>query len=59
MLDFSQEFLVESEHKIARAEAEILQKLLNAKFIKKKKKKKIFKSRPKTKTQIEFEQEEQ
>jgi hypothetical protein len=36
-----------------------MERLLNTKVIKKKNKKKIFKSRPKNKTKIEFESEEE
>ncbi len=57
--NFSNEILVQSEHKIMQAEAQIMERLLNTKVIKKKNKKKIFKSRPKNKTKIEFESEEE
>lgn len=50
--DISPELLVQSEHKIMQAEAKILERLLNAKIIKNKKVKKIYKSRPKNKTRI-------
>jgi hypothetical protein len=57
-LDISQELMVQSEHKIKIQEAQILERLINTKVVKKKKKKKIHKSRPKIKTRLELDEED-